>query len=238
LTIIAPHLDPDPSDFASAPRRTKLRVALYCTAWLVVGAAIIASWRWSHLRDLDVDTLVLLSAPFADHPLAPFIIIGSYIAAAFVFFPRPLLTLALVVIFGPWRTALYGLAGLLIAAAAAFWFGAMHGTPRAWSSVNHRLDAIKAKLQRGGIYSVIVIRMIPAAPYTIVNIFAGALRIRFRDFIIGTFFGLLPGTLTTIVVGDRLLAALHSSDWENVVVAFGLAVVGVITFTLLRRASI
>ncbi len=56
--------------------------------------------------------------------------------------------------------------------------------------------------------------MLPVAPFTVVNIFVGALGIRYSSFIIGTFIGLLPGTLTTVVVGDRIWAALpaHSLD--------------------------
>jgi uncharacterized membrane protein YdjX (TVP38/TMEM64 family) len=79
--------------------------------------------------------------------------------------------------------------------------------------------------------------MIPAAPFTVVNVLAGALRIRFTDFLIGSLIGLLPGTLTTIVVGDRLLTAFRYADWKNVALAIALAAAGAMTFLLLRRLT-
>jgi uncharacterized membrane protein YdjX (TVP38/TMEM64 family) len=177
------------------------------------------------------------SEPFANHRAAPMVIVAAYAAASFVMFPRPILTLAFVVIFGPWRTAIFGLTGLLLAAAAAFWFGACHGAPSAQKFGRHGLAIISAKLQGGGVFSVIVMRMLPVAPFTVVNMFAGALRIRFSTFMIGTFFGLLPGTLTTIVVGDRLLVALKNAEWTNIGLVVGLSGAAVITFILLRRAT-
>lgn len=176
------------------------------------------------------------SEPFAQHSAAPLLIVAAYAAGAFILFPRPLLTLAFIVIFGPWRTALFGLTGLLLAGAAAFWFGATHGAPRTRALARHGLDALTTRLQRGGIYSVIVIRMLPIAPFTVVNLVAGALRIRFRDFMVGSFFGLLPGTLITIVVGDRLLAALRNAHWFDIALALALIAASAITFMLLRRS--
>ena len=176
------------------------------------------------------------SEPFAQHAAAPFVIICAYAAASFILFPRPLLTLAFIVIFGPWRTALYGITGLLLAGAAAFWFGAVHGAPPIRKLAQQGIDVLTARLRRGGIFSVIVIRMLPIAPYTVVNLLAGALKIRFSDFMIGSLFGILPGTLMTIAVGDRLLAALRQMDGANVVVALAVAAAAAITFCLLRRS--
>jgi uncharacterized membrane protein YdjX (TVP38/TMEM64 family) len=202
---------------------------------LVAALLIFIAWQWSPLRTIDADQLMSWSEPFAYHRAAPLMIVAAYVAASFILFPRPILTLAFVVIFGPWRTAIFGMAGLLLAAAAAFWFGATHGAPQAQKFAG--LKVIAAKLQGGGIVSVIVMRMLPVAPFTVVNMFAGALRIRFSNFMIGSFFGLLPGTLTTIVVGDRLLVALQNANWINIALVALLSAAGVITLVLLRRAT-
>lgn len=209
---------------------------VYIAAWLLFAACLALAWYWTPLRTINTAQLMRWSEPFARHPAAPGVIVVAYAASAFVFFPRPLLTLSFIVIFGPWRTAVFGLAGLLLAAAAAFWFGARHGAPRTRALAAHGLDALAARLRRGGIYSIIAIRMLPLAPFTIVNLFAGALRVSFRDFIVGSFFGLLPGTLVTIVIGDRLLAALRHADWSNIIIAGAIAAAAALTFLLLRRS--
>lgn len=207
----------------------------YLAALLIFAVCLTLAWHWTPLKQLNIEQLMRWSEPFARHPAAPLVIVAAYAAGAFILFPRPLLTLAFIVIFGPWRTAVFGLSGLLLAAALAFWFGATHGAPRTRALARHGLDALATRLQRGGIFSVIAIRMLPLAPFTIVNLFAGALHIRFSHFMIGSFFGLLPGTLITIVVGDRLLAALRSADWLNITIAAALIAAVVIRFILLRR---
>jgi len=192
--------------------------------------------RWFAADGINSDALVRLGTPFADHPGAPIVIALAYIAASFILLPRPILTFASILIFGPWQTAVFGLAGLLLAAAAAFWLGRMDRLNRLWAATDPALDTIATKLQGGGIYSVVVMRMLPIAPYTIVNLFAGSLGIRFSDFIMGSFIGLLPGMLTTVVLGDRLLVALRHFNWTNLGIVIALAAACVITALLLRRS--
>ena len=208
----------------------------YTFVCLTTAVFLVALWHWSPLQRIDADQLQRWTQPLAKHPAAPLIIVASYIAASLILFPRPMLTLAFVGIFGPWRTAVYGMTGLLIAAALAFWFGATHGPPPSQGSQRRGFQAIAARLRRGGILSVVAVRMLPVAPFTVVNIFVGALGIRYSSFIIGTFIGLLPGTLTTVVVGDRIWAALQHTRWTDVALAVGLSAVGIIVTIILRRA--
>jgi phospholipase D1/2 len=208
----------------------------YILGFLATTFFIIVAWHWSPLQKIDSEQLMRWSEPLAKHPAVPLIIIASYVAAAFILFPRPILTLASVGIFGPWPTAVYGMAGLLLAAAMAFWFGATYGAPRFQGWNRPGFDAIASKVRRGGIFSVVVIRTMPVAPFTVVNIFVGTLGIRFSNFIIGTVIGLMPGTLTTIVVGDRILAALQHTRWTDVGIAVGVSAAAIVMSILLRRA--
>ena len=203
---------------------------------LATALFLIVLWHGSPLQRIDADQLRLWSEPLERHPAAPLIIVASYVAVSLILFPRPMLTLAFVGIFGPWRTAVYGMTGLILAAAIAFWFGATYGPPRTQGTQRQCFETIAAKLKGGGIFAVVVIRMLPVAPFTVVNMFVGALGIRFSTFIIGSFIGLIPGTLTTVVVGDQILAALQHSHWTAIGLLVGLSAAGIITSVLVRRA--
>ena len=48
----------------------------------------------------------------------------------------------------------------------------------------------------------------PIAPFAIEGVVAAAIGIRLAPFLLGTLFGMLPGTLATTVFGDQLEAAL------------------------------
>jgi uncharacterized membrane protein YdjX (TVP38/TMEM64 family) len=197
---------------------------------------LLIALRWISADSINTDALMRWGQPFAEHPAAPVVIAFAYIAASFILLPRPVLTLASILIFGPWQTAIFGLSGLLVAAAAAFWIGRKHGLSRLWISTHPALNTIATKLQNGGIYSVVVMRMLPVAPFTIVNLFAGTLGIRFSDFFIGSIIGLLPGTLSTVVLGDRLLVTLQNFSWVNLSIVIALAAACTITYVLLRQS--
>ena len=52
--------------------------------------------------------------------------------------------------------------------------------------------------------------MVPIAPFVVVNLVMGALRIRLRDFLIGSLVGVMPGMLTATVLTDQVRASGRS----------------------------
>jgi uncharacterized membrane protein YdjX (TVP38/TMEM64 family) len=50
---------------------------------------------------------------------------------------------------------------------------------------------------------------VPLAPFAVEGLVAGAIRIKFWHLIVGTFIGMLPGTLAATVFGNQLEAALR-----------------------------
>jgi len=72
-----------------------------------------------------------------------------------------------------------------------------------------RLNAISRKLGERGLLAVVLVRIVPVAPYSVVNVVAGASHIGLRDFLLGTFIGLLPGVLGIVVFVDRLVESIR-----------------------------
>jgi hypothetical protein len=76
------------------------------------------------------------------------------------------------------------------------------------------------------------IRLTPVAPFFVPGLVAGAIRIKLWHFLLGTFFGMLPGALATTVFADQLQSAFadgHVNYWivAGVVLFFALLMVGV-----------
>jgi uncharacterized membrane protein YdjX (TVP38/TMEM64 family) len=76
---------------------------------------------------------------------------------------------------------------------------------------------------------MIVIRMLPVAPFTVVNVVAGASHIRLRDYLIGTFFGMLPGITLTVTFVHHLAEAVRNPSAGTVAI---LAVVATVIIAL------
>jgi uncharacterized membrane protein YdjX (TVP38/TMEM64 family) len=83
--------------------------------------------------------------------------------------------------------------------------------------------------------AVLIVRILPVAPFTIVNIMAGASEVRFRDFILGTLLGMLPGLVVMTFFGDRLQSAIRDPKVESFMILVALVVVLVLVIAWLRR---
>ena len=57
--------------------------------------------------------------------------------------------------------------------------------------------------------TIVTLRIVPVAPFTVVNVIAGAANISWRDFALGTLIGLLPGVTAIAFLAERLVAAVR-----------------------------
>lgn len=162
---------------------------------------------------------------------APLLVILSYSVAQVVMFPRPLITLAAVVAFGPYKGFLVAMTGILLASAVGYWIGTVVDEERIRRLAGPRLKRLQGMLQRKGWLAVTAVRLMPVAPFFVEGLVAGALRIGLHHLLIGTFLGMLPGTLTTTILGDEVAAALTGArDVNWGMVAAAIAVLASLAF--------
>jgi phospholipase D1/2 len=71
--------------------------------------------------------------------------------------------------------------------------------------------------------TIITLRIVPVAPFTVINLVAGASHIGLKDFALGTLVGLLPGIVAIALFADGLVVSIRdpgmgSFAWLAVVV--------------------
>ena len=181
---------------------------LAVVAIIVAGAAL--AWRYTPLASFTSPaTLARWTMTFANASWAPVIVVLIYVLAGYVFFPLTFLIAATALIFSPPLAFTCAMIGALANACA------LYGTGRYLlsSAVNKAFGPVMQRTARAlrnrGIPAVAVVRTLPVAPFTLVNLAAGALHVRFRDYVLGTALGLLPGITMLTVFGERLKAALE-----------------------------
>src|SRR6202012_3037616 len=91
------------------------------------------------------------------------------------------------------------------------------------------------RVARRGIIAVVILRILPIAPFTIVNLVAGASHIRMRDFMLGTLIGMGPGVLLTVSFAHQLVAAMRHPTPLSFAVLIGIGVALVGGSVLLQR---
>jgi uncharacterized membrane protein YdjX (TVP38/TMEM64 family) len=218
---------PDTSSVVMLPGRRIL--ALLC-----LGAVALALlWAYSPLSHLVTRQHILeWGDAFSRYAWAPLIVVLAYTPAAYTMFPRWLITMVAVIAFGPWRGFIYGLSGMLLAALVSYLPGRLVRRDTVRRLAGPRVNRMSAVLHERGALAVAIVRMLPVAPYVVVNLVMGALRIRLRDFLVGSAIGLLPGMLASTVLSEQVSRLLVDPARVNGwLIAFaGALLVGLVYF--------
>lgn len=105
---------------------------------------------------------------------------------------------------GPKLGFVCALAGSLGGSAIGHFIGHQLRRPRLKGRFGRWFRQVSRVVSRRGVLSVTVLRIVPVAPFTVVNVALGALGVRFRDYMAGTVLGHLPIIAVLTIVGDRL----------------------------------
>src|SRR5260370_10350132 len=133
-------------------------------------------------------------------------------ALACLVLPGSLITLAAGSLFG----VVVGTAGVPLSsvtgACLAFWLGRTlaRGLVEKRLAGNRRFRALDQAVAAGGFKIVLLTRLSPLFPFTLLNYAFGLTNVRFRDYVLASWIGMLPGTVMYVYLGSTVkdLAAL------------------------------
>jgi uncharacterized membrane protein YdjX (TVP38/TMEM64 family) len=194
-----------------------IRKALYVLGGIVAAALVLAlAWTHTPLADwVTRDSAMQLAQWFSGHWWAPLVVIVAYTPASFIMFPRWIITMTAVIAFGPWQGFIYGYIGILIAGVATFIPGRLVERDTIRRLAGRKLRPVTQFMENKGLIAVTLVRLVPIAPFPVVNLIMGAMRVKLWHFLLGTFLGMLPGMLAATVLSDQLAAALEDSTRVN-----------------------
>jgi uncharacterized membrane protein YdjX (TVP38/TMEM64 family) len=189
----------------NVPMRTLLKLA----AALVGIVALTLIWHLTPLSSqLDPKTLETTLASLAGSPWSAFVVVAAFVGGGLVAFPVNLLIVATAAAFGPFLGFAYAASGVLASALVTYGAGAWIGRKALMSLVGPRLNRVRNSLARRGVLAVAAVRMVPLAPFTLVNVVAGAGQIRLTDYLAGTAIGMAPGLIALSALGHQILHVL------------------------------
>lgn len=185
---------------------------------LIALLALAASWRWTSLGEwLDLDTLIQQAEALNAHPATPLLAIMVFAFAASLAVPLTLLVVTAVLAFGPLAGFLYSLMGAVLSALLSYGLGSGVGRDLVRHYAGKRLNSISKQLSRRGILTIVTLRIVPVAPFVVINLVAGASHISFRDFALGTLMGSLPGIAAIALFADSLVRSIRDPEAGNFV---------------------
>jgi len=223
---------------AAAARRGAMRrriVRLVAFGAVLIALAVL--WLDTPLREwVDVPRLVAAAHQLGDSPLAPVAVLAAFIAGGLVVAPVNVLIAATMIVFGPLAGVAYALLGSLLNAWVLYEIGRVLPASQLRARLDRPLRLLTGRMSHQGILAIMLIRIVPVAPYSVVNVIAGAAHVARVQYLVGTALGMLPGIILNALLVDRLIAALlHPGPWTWALLGLvGLAITA-IAVTIHRR---
>ncbi len=158
----------------------------------------------------------------ASGPWAPAMAIGGFTVLAFLGVPQFVLIAAAVVAFGPWAGLVYSWLGTLVSALVGFFLGRRFGAKLLKNYAGKGVNQFIELVGRNGFWASTIVRLVPSAPFIVVNMAAGATPMSVWAFAGGCALGSLPKIALTAFAGHAVMGAINgkgSGHWLTLVLA-------------------
>lgn len=174
------------------------------------------------------------------------VLAALWIPAALLLVPGSLITLGTGFLLGIGWGFVTVSVGSTLGAIAAFLVGRTLARQRVrrWIAGRPRFEAVDGAVGTGGPGIVLLARLSPLFPYNFLNYAFALTGIGLRDYALGSWIGMLPGTLLYVYLGStaRALASIGAGERERtalewIAFAIGLACTAAVAWILARRAT-
>ena len=176
---------------------TSLGVSLALLGFVI--AMFVYGQRWLHLDQEGRLTELMMRS--AASPWAILGVVSVYVLLALTGFPQILLFTATVIAFGPKTGALYSWFATMVSATITFALGHMFGGRWVKKFGGERAQATINFLGRHAILASGLVRVVPSAPFIVVNAAAGAAHLPLWKYWVGTGVGIVPKIALVAVIG-------------------------------------
>jgi uncharacterized membrane protein YdjX (TVP38/TMEM64 family) len=211
--------------------------------WAIAVLAVLAAAGWL-LPVKPWLTAALTWAAVHREPSA-LLFLALYVLATVCLIPGLILTLAGGAIFGLARGVALVSAGSVLGASAAFFIG--RTLAREWTQQRiaawPRFRALDGALGERGFSIVLLTRLSPLLPFNLLNYAYGVTAVRPRDYIAGSWLGMLPATVLYVYAGSAaanlaqvLSGRVRTGRSGTVLLVVGLAATVAVTALVTRLA--
>ena len=184
---------------------------------LILGvAAALGFFWWQHRASLTPEALRVWISQFGTSALFVYTILYA-VNTVTLLPPIAIISLTAGLAFGSVIGFAGIMAGAMIGSAATFFISRKLGRGFVEKRLQGRFKSLDERLETKGFYTVLFFRVVPLIPYEVMNYVPGLSKIKFRDYWVATFFGLLPGAAVSAFFGNSL--ATIKSNPKNFIIA-------------------
>lgn len=166
---------------------------------------LVFGFSWKFFDPTWLDTIEKFIRNIPHTPWAGLIVVLVYCGLSLLVFPISILLYGTILTFGIFPGLIYCFVGTMAAAIFNYYIGVYISQKRVFRLLEyHKLIDLKEALIRPSLAAIMVIRLTPAAPFTLENYLAGAVGVNFRLYAVGTLLGLTPGILCIALITTAL----------------------------------
>lgn len=166
----------------------------------------------------------------------PLLLIAMYGVGSVFAIPASIFVIAGGVIWGWKLGSVYAIAGGILGAIAAYFVALFlgEGLLDRFGGVGR---AVRKQVENSGFTKMLIVRLIPGPPFAVWNFAAGIARMRFRDYALATFLGLIPSHIIFAYCADSLVngTMTEGDALQRLAVVCGLLIVLILIPILLKR---
>jgi phospholipase D1/2 len=219
---------------SAAAHKRRLIAGLSVACTIVIAVAL--AWRFTPLAEsIRPESVAQRLEAIEELSWAPVAFVGAYLLGGLVMFPVTVLSAATAIVFPPIKAVPVSFAGIMLSAALLHWLGARFLRRSANKTLGSTIRRVDRAMTDRGVMTVAAIRMLPLAPFTLVNLAAGSLGVRFRDFMLGTALGLTPGIVVVCFFGRQVRAFWRQPSMTAVLMLIGIGIVWIAMSLALQR---
>jgi len=152
----------------------------------------------------------------ASGPWALPVAVAAFAGLAFIGVPQFMLIAAAVVAFGAWTGFAYSWIGTMVSSLVGFYLGRAAGAKALKTLSGESMQKFMDLVGRNGFLASLIVRLVPSAPFIVVNMAAGVTPMRAFDFAAGTAVGIVPKIALTAFAGNSIVQALNGGGVEHV----------------------
>jgi phosphatidylserine/phosphatidylglycerophosphate/cardiolipin synthase-like enzyme/uncharacterized membrane protein YdjX (TVP38/TMEM64 family) len=208
------------------------------TILFTVFLCFLSVWIWFAFDRPFVTSWANIEAIFVEWRNRP----GAFLMAALlclilflVFIPLNVVAILVASLFGVFESIFILLSSAMGSAALYWGVGYSMGGDFFERLVTKRYKAIARVRKTSSWVGVFLLRLLPIAPYSLFNLIAGAFKVSFKGFMIGTLLGILPGLLSIILLQKSLIRFVKTQSLSSFLLLLGVLVV-IFAFILLIRS--
>jgi uncharacterized membrane protein YdjX (TVP38/TMEM64 family) len=143
--------------------------------------------------------------------IAPAVYVFFYCIGPVLFVPGAILSVAGGLAFGVLWGTILTILGATIGATLAFIVARYLGREFVERWMKGRLKALDDAAEHHGFKVILFLRLVPLVPFNALDYAAGLSKISVRDYVLGTFIGIIPGTFVYVYLGSTLVDIL---SWQ------------------------